>query len=354
MNQASNSPYKLRDIAHAATLLILVPVVFYGGYQLVSRTTDTERAPVVFPPVAETLKKAKGWTNGSSPRPVTAWLDEIDRLKNKLSLINAVESDAQTQKNRLANQLRLLREHCDKFASSLHDEISDETHLGRTLLRFANEIDGFQRQSPQAMVPLNWEAKFELTESKRLSQQAASTNTAFDQQVAPMRQVHAKQLASVTRQNRELADELQRTNDRIQKIERDAREDRARQQRLVAYTKDKNEIDRLLKPFTTPAYTQLGRDWTDWKKTAEKRPLSYRDLERLGALSSGISGILNLARIGSVPAQMHPNTARPLGSFPLYYDEARLQPSQLETIKRAQHLLKEHSVYLIEAGFLLP
>ncbi len=356
MNQSGNSAFKLRDIAHAAVLLVLVPVVFYGGYQLVSHSADTEPEPInLVTQAVESAKQATtSWTHDLSPPPGASWIEEVDRLKKKLSSIGAIDSSTMEQKNRLDDQLTLFHEHCEAHVNDLHYEIGHETHLGRTLLRFANEIDRLRPHSPQATQPENWETEFETSESIRLAQLTASTNAAFEEQAAPMRRAHATQLASITRQNRQLADELQRTLDSIERIETTTRENLAKRERLAAYTKDKDDIARLLKPSITPGYSQLRDNWNDWKKTAEKRPLSYRDLERLGALATDIKGVRTFARIGGMPTHMYPNSARPLGGFPAYYDHTLSNPTQLEIIKRAQQLIKEHSVYLIEAGLLQP
>jgi len=123
---------------------------------------------------------------------------------------------------------------------------------------------------------------------------------------------------------------------------------------MEAYAKDKDEIARLLKPFTTPGYEQLREHWNDWSKTTEAEPLSYRDLERVGALATDIDGLRTFARVGGMLVHMRPKTARPLGAFPAYYDNTLSNPTKLETIKRAQQLIKQHSVSLIEAGLLQP
>ena len=357
MNQSNKHFADFRDIAHAAVLLILVPIVFYGGFLLVSRaaTTKAGNPSDLVESAPEKLNQVKEYLlNQSSPPPGTTWIAAIDRQREKLSSISLTEAIKIEQRSRLEEQLNLIRQHCQTFPDDVPNEIGPETHLGRTFVRLANEIDRLQNSLAQTQLPLGWESEYEARESKRLAQQASKVNVAFQQQAAPLRKALATQLAAMKRHNRELADEIQRTIDNINRIERESREQFAKRQRLQAYAKDKDEIERLLKPFITPGYSQPRDSWNDWKQTTEKEPLSYRDLERLGALATDIKGIRTFARMGGVPTHMSPNSARPLGSFPAYYDHTLSNSAQLETIKRAQQLIKQHSVYLIEAGLLQP
>ena len=356
MNDPNRQTFNLRDVAHAAILLILVPFVFYGGYKLVSLSADVDPNSVNLG--TQFIEKANQVidlsSNRSSPPPGTVWIAAVDRLRNELSSIDLLDAGKIEQRNRLDSQLRSIRQHCESHADIVHSKIDSESHLGRTINSIGDAIEQIQHSTTNAPLRESWESAFQRSESDRLAQQAEEFNALYQPQAAQMQQVHSKQIAALTRHERELADELQRTLDNIQQIERETREQVAQRQRLTAFLKDKDEIERLLKPFITPGYSQLRGNWNEWKTTTEEKPLSYRDLERLGALATDIDGVRLFARIGGMPTHMFPTSARPLGGFPAYYDSTLANPTQLETIKRAQQLIKLHSVYLIEAGLLQP
>lgn len=349
MNAPNRQPFNFRDIGHAAVLLILVPFVFYGGYKLVAHSAGIDPDP------ANNGKKTVGSSSTpSGPPPGTVWTTEVDRLRNELASINLLDTNKMEQRNRLDGQLTSIRQHCENHADVVHGKIDSRTPLGQTLSSIRDAVRHLQRSTTTTLSPESWEAAYESSESKRITDQAVAFRSLYDEQAIPMRQAHATRLALLTRRNRELADELQRTLDRIQQSERDTREKIAKRQRLEAYVKDKGEIERLLKPFTSPGFLQLGEHWNDWQRRADKQPLSYRDLERVGALADDIEGIRILSYVGGMPSGLHPNSARPLGSFPKWYENTLSIPAHLEAIKRAQQLIRVHSVYLIEAGLLQP
>lgn len=349
MNDPRNPNGHFRDLAHAAVLLLLVPVVFYGGYQLVTHSTDVE-------PNQDHLgtQATEYWSKKPGPPPGATWVAKVDRLRHQLSSTSLTDPGRMKQRNRLDDQLHSIRTHCETHVDSVHNTIDGGTPLGQTLMTIAHAVDRLQDSEATTTLPPSWETQFESSESARLAQQAKEVNDSYEEQAAPIRQAHATQLAAVNRQNRERADELQRILDSIEHIERDARAQIARRERAQAYAQDRNEIARLLQPFITPGTTQLRENWNDWKMTADPKPLSYRDLERVGALATDINGLRTFARIGGMRVHMSPQTARPLGGFPAYYDNTLSNPTHLETIKRAQQLIKQHSVYLIEAGLLQP
>ena len=335
---------------------MLVPIVFYSAYNLLSHSADvpTKSVDIGTQVVEKGKQVASSFLSPPGPPPGTAWIAEVDRLQEQLSLISLLQPARLRERNRLHDQLNSIREHCETHTEVLHSTVDTGTHLGRTIAGIRDAIDHLQLSATTAPVSEHWKSAYDSSESKRIVQQAHAFHALYEQEVAPMRQAHSTRLASLTRQSRELANELQRTLDNIQQMERDTREHIAKRQRLESYVKDKDEVARLLKPFITPGYGQLRDAWNDWKTTTEKKPLSFRDLERLGALATDINGVRIFARIGGMPTHLYPNSARPLGGFPAYYDHTLSNPKQLETIKRAQQLIRRHSVYLIEAGLLQP
>lgn len=349
MNDPSRQPLNFRDIGHAAVLLALVPVVFYGGYKLVSHSADIEDDPVDIG-----TKTFGSSSTPSGPPPGTVWITEVDRLRNELASINLLDASMMEQRNRLDDQLRSIRQHCETHSEVVHSKIDSRTPLGQALSSIRDAVRHLQRSTTTTLSSESWEAAYKSSESKRITDQAVAVRSQYDELATPIRQAHATQLASLARKNRELADELQRTLDSIHQSERDTREKIAKRQRLEAYVKDKGEIERLLKPFTSPGFLQLGEHWNDWQRKADKQPLSYRDLERVGALADDIEGIRILSYVGGMPIGLHPKSARPLGSFPKWYENTLSIPAHLEAIKRTQQLIRRHSVYLIEAGLLQP
>lgn len=354
MNRSPQPLNQYRDLLHAAALLIFVPVVFYGGYRLISSSTDTKPASDnILKQTGDAVKQAAESTlDRAGPPPGETWISAVDRLKQSLANTNPENPRMMQRRNILKDQLDAIRQHCETHRDAVPPKIAEQTSLGQVLIRLASEIDRLQHQPPQETIAPDWETEFRAIESDRRVRQTLAINTALETQTAAMRRAHAAQLASVSRQNRELADELQRTLDRTRKIERDTREQLARHQRSESYARDQDEIARLLKPFISPGYFQLRDTPDDWVKQVDAKPLSYRALDRLGALSPNINGVQALARIGGLAVWHHPKSARPMGAFPPH--NAWSESRNIESIKRAQQLLKEHSVHLIEVGLLQP
>ncbi len=345
----------MKDLLQAAVLLCVVPLLFYGGYSLLTRTAETVPEPL--PPIFEGTKEKltpliEVLIPPPGPPPGDAWVAEIDRIKAKLTAIAPRLSADQFQELNL--RLDRLRKHCVERRTQVPKQIGTESLLGQSLLRTAETIDRLGQKSEESALPWDWEAEFAVAEETRLDQRKASIEKQFDDQSRPLMAEHQNTLVRITRDNRQIEDDVQRKQDAIATIRRNNSERVDQQKRRTAFEKDKKEIERLLSPFITPAYWQLSTSARDWKKTAEAKPVSYRDLERLEALLPTIEGLREFATIGGFPQHVNPTTARPLGAFPAFYDTTLSDPAQLETIKRAQRLLKEHAPYLIESGLLLP
>lgn len=108
------------------------------------------------------------------------------------------------------------------------------------------------------------------------------------------------------------------------------------------------EINSLLSPFITEGFTQPGRDYFE-RATTKKMRVSYGKLQGGGYLEDTPAGVYKLV------AAIVPNKAndRPLGSFPNAwsgnYGDPWFAPAQ-----RAQELLREFGVLMVEKGLLEP
>lgn len=200
MNQPHGPFTNFRDFAHAAILLILVPIVFYGGYQLVSRTASStdDGPPDLVKDVPEVLNQAKDFLQGrSSPPPGILWIEAIDRQKTKLSLTTPADKQGVEQKSRIAEQLSMMRQHCEKFSGNIHDQVSPETALGQAFQHLVNEVTELQESKSQTHLPRNWEKEFSALESQRKMVLSSRVDDAFRQQAATFRQAHGIQLPPV-------------------------------------------------------------------------------------------------------------------------------------------------------------
>ncbi len=347
------SPSSLKDLLHAGVLLCAVPLLFYGAYALLTQAVEIqpdppptiiETAPNVLRPLIDTVIPA------STPPPGDAWVAEIDRLKSRLATIPASASQLQSLNERLDR----LREHCVARRTQVPARVGTDSLIGQTMFRIAESINQLGSPPTTNDSATNWEAEFAQAKETRQQQQTARIENLVQNESRPLIAAHKNALATISRQNRQLEDDLQRHQESMAKLRRESALQIAKHKRQTAYEKDKADIERLLSPFTSSAYWQLNTGSRDWQQAAESKPLSYRDLERLGALLPTIDGLRQFAIIGGYHQHVHPTTTRPLGAFPAYYDTTLSDPAKLETIKRAQRLLKEHAPYLIESGRLQP
>jgi hypothetical protein len=170
---------------------------------------------------------------------------------------------------------------------------------------------------------------------------------------APLNDHHQMELAKLTRESRDLTDQVQSLKDQQSQIVQRAEQEAARLNRRRAFEVDRAEIQRLLQPFTAKSHWQLGENPQSWKKVPDPEPLSWSKLQKFGAMQPTTEGLTILAHIGSQLGH-YPNQPRPLGSFPPPDGSFMSKPHNIEATKRAQHLLKTHAETLIEEGLLAP
>lgn len=115
------------------------------------------------------------------------------------------------------------------------------------------------------------------------------------------------------------------------------------------YERELPRLKTLLKPFVTAGYAQPtnGEAMT---YIANKTPMSYSALRRVGAFAETQEGLEILARIGGSKSDGLSND-RPLGSFPVFGLESPLEDAR---IAEAQRLLRVYGLLMIEDRLLAP
>ena len=345
MNQSFSQPSGFRDLLQAGILLVSVLFLFFGASQL---TLETQKLPDKLPD-ADKRQTDSGPVRASD----TEWLTAIGKFEQQLKAMTSSPSVPQDRIEGLRNRLMLLRQHCKTFEGRTPSFTGSDTDLGRSRVRIRNELESLLRNQVPVKPPLDLKSKLQAFHTERLEQREKQIKKLYADQRKSATEQHRSRTDELIRQNRELEDQLEGLKVEVTRIQHDTKRQLDQASRKQAFERDSVEIHRLLPSFMTPGYVQLGLSSHDWKRTAEAQPLSYQDLERLGALKPTIKGLTTLSEIGSYPST-YSNTSRPMGAFPAYHAFLLDDPGHLETIKRAQHLLRQHGPYLIETGLLLP
>ncbi|MCA9013076.1 MAG: hypothetical protein KDB01_25170 [Planctomycetaceae bacterium] len=232
--------------------------------------------------------------------------------------------------------------------------LARSSELRETLLRIGRDIGDLRSPTAANSVSDGVLPDLAQVQSDEEGAVAEQIKTQFTELRSPLQQEHRQKIKSLQDVVRELMESSAKTQQRVKTIRAETEKAILIAKQKLAFQQDEQEIRRLLSPFITPGYDQLGTSLNNWKKTAEKRPLSFRDLEQIGALRPDIDGITTLAHIGGSPQHDNPRSSRPRGAFPAVYAFTLENPNNLEAVKRAQHLLKQHGPYLIEIGLLQP
>ncbi len=351
-----SSPFQqssgLKDLWHMAILLCVVPLLFFGAYSLVSESASinakTEPASII-KTTEDTAKPI--FEAFFPPAPGEAWLVEIDQLDLTLADLNFTNPDRKQEIAFIRSQLAEVRLHCDTFKHEVPSEVGSGA-LGDALVRIRTAMSNLSQKLPDAAPVTDLQQSFANELNDRQQKRNSEIVNAYQQQSKAVVAKHSAQLEAIKRTNRELEDQAQQLRFEANRLLLDMETKVATNGRKKAYELDKAEIQRLLSPFVSPDYSKLGEYNHIFLKTADAVPLSYRDLERLGALEPTIKGLTSLAEIGSAP--MSYDTHRPMGAFPMWNEFTFENAKELEKVKRAQQLLIKHGEYMIEAGLLLP
>ena len=342
------------NFIHTALLLISIPVVFCGVYLIASKTTKQNSEHSDDNKISIRKKFAKLTDRGiriakNEPPPGKAWLNKVKELENELGIVQ-ISNTNRSRLNQIETNLTKIRQHVKKYQHVIPEKSSSLSPLAQQLHLVANQIKSLNSKRIELSQFDNLHSQF--VEFKR--ERDNDIQSEIDRRVrAPLAKFYAdyqQNLDSITGENRSLSDQIQQIRNETDVIKRSTRDTIAKQNRQQEFLNDKNEIERLLQPFITPAFVQLGSDYTDWRKVSEKQPISYRQLEASGALDKGIKGVETMLYIGSPSYGTKQYGARPMGSFP---QDIR-SDSNMEKVKRAQELIRKHSVYLIENGLLHP
>ena len=348
-----------RDIKHTVSLIASVIVLFWLGHFFLSSFETSPTPALVQPDSPKPTPEHSGplapivdrWVPKPEPPRSDAWLISINNMKAELDSIASTSDSKRVESIR--RRLQLMTEHCNEFPDAI-PVLAGSSDLRETLLRIGRDI-GDLRSPPAANsvsdgVPPDL-AQIQSDEERDVANQI---KTRFAERRQPVQQEHRQKMTSLQDVVRELTESSAKTQQRVESVRAETEKAILIAEQKLAFQRDELEIRRLLSPFITPGYDQLGRSWNDWKKTAQKQPLSFRDLEQTGAISPDIDGVTMLARIGGFPQHDNPRGTRPRGAIPPFYDSMFGNPNTLETVKRAQHLLKQHGPYLIEIGLLQP
>lgn len=111
----------------------------------------------------------------------------------------------------------------------------------------------------------------------------------------------------------------------------------------------------LLLPFTTPGYRQPQSSSSQLTMTAEKQPISYTGLLRMGALEDTEKGMTTLFHMAQPNNGFGKLNDRPLGDFPHNRTYSDINNAEVRTkLKRVQTFLRVHGEAMADAGLLSP
>ena len=347
---------KSSDVIHAVALLIAAPIVFGFGYLLISETMETtigleDNQETSVPAFKEANKLGEYVVKiiQPGPPPGEAWLTEVDRLKTQLEATQVAIANETVKANAIETLLQI-QQHISENMHNMPEIVTDASPLGEHLAHIAYQARKLQNKKLTLPEFNSLERGYET----ELRNQRNQDEMAISERLKPMLDeqstIYQSELSSLTRKIHTTSNTLQQISNETQTVERETRNTIDSVQRRQKFARDQADIELLLGPFTTPAYVQLGSGYTDWRKVSEKQPISFSKLEACGALENNIKGVRTLLYIARPAYGTKPYGARPTGAFPQDLRSA----TSMEKVKRAQQLIREHSVYLIESGLLHP
>lgn len=181
---------------------------------------------------------------------------------------------------------------------------------------------------------------------------ALAVKTALDEK----RQTSERMMRPVKLALRQRQDEVTMLRERIATLQSELEQIRHKEERAAALKPLMNEVHRYLTPFTSPGYVQPAGNSISHnvERTVDAKPVSLDALRKIGALERTMEGFKCLLVFGGGRGPVHANR-RPLGSFPAYKNwNALATPDILNTVKRAQSLIRDHGEALVEAQLLSP
>ncbi len=357
-----------QDLLHALILLGTVPLLFFAAFKLVEKTVNVSTEPDTSGRKeinqAEEVQVVKEQGNPVSPvdhrptppkrpPPGEAWRREIAEQEQRVAQLRSTPNVGAARIEQLRKRLAILRKHIEQHLDAVPQSTSDNHSLTTAWLRLVRDIDQIAQPLSNRTVGFDWKAEFAGFEAEQQTQHSKNVASKVEDLTAPLRETHRVAIAAISQESKELRFQMQDISIKQFELERNTERELAHQARLRAFEVDRAEVQRLLKPFISPDYMQLGRTAGDWVRFPEPKPMSWSAIERLEALQPTQIGLDALAAIASQYGR-DPARIRPMGSFPIPKGDKISNRLEIESTKRAQQLLKTHKEILLQEGLLTP
>ena len=352
-----------QDLLHALILLGTVPLLFFAAFKLVEKTAEVPNKPPpdVTKDVEQEGNKLNEKVNPVSVRPIPtkfpppgeAWLREVAALEQRVAQLRSTSNVGAGRVDQIRQQLATLRQHIEQHLDAVPQSIHDDHSLRTARLRLADELDQIHQSAPHPAAGFDWKSAYAEFESEQRSQHATRVAIKVESLTTRLKEPHLKQIAAISQESKELRFQMQDISIMQFELQRNTKRELARLDRIRAFEPDRAEVQRLLKAFISHHNKVLGPKDGNWITVPEAQPISWSSLEKSGALQPTIDGLRTLSRIGC-QLNLYPNTPRPMGSFPFPNGGELTVPHEIETTKRAQHLLKRHAEILVEERLLAP
>lgn len=357
-----------QDLFHTLILLGAVPLLFFVAWKLLQKSTDvlneTDPTEVQVDPQAVEAKVSSVSTEEKrepvspvvekTPPTGEAWLSEVAELEQRLESLRSLRTASAERITQVQSRIGTLRRHIEQNMETMPPNNRDGHPLRVALKRLSDEIRDLAQSIAVRPDGLNWNVTFATFDAKRKSDHAAAVTGEVDRLTATLKQSHSVEIAELARESTSVSNQIQNLAEKELTVQGQTIRAVTRLERLRAFDAVRAEALRLLSPFITPDFPQIGNGADSWINTTVKKPLSWSSLQRLGALNPTLEGLQTLSKIGSQHLRQ-PEHRRPLGSFPYTGDTGALhRPRDIEPTKRAQQLLNDHREVLIEEGYLSP
>jgi len=297
------------------------------------------------------------------------WRRELQSVKIAIASLKEqnqpVNSAVSTQIDVIAQRLQILHAFVEQQESSLPDHFDPNSLLGRELISLRAECETLREYPrhhdrtsipiPNSHVTVDYSPLSEL--DARLQQQEQSGRQQVESEAAmlvtPFEEKMRTQIARARLTTRDLEEKRAVIEQQIDVELRERKDAAARTERQQTLKPDMAEVRRLLSPFIAVGHVQPNGALWDRIRTVDAAPVSLSGLEKIGALKPTMDGLEILYKFGGWigPGQMND---RPLGAFPEYAGNGLHKPYVLESVKRAQHLLRIHGAALVEEKLLSP
>lgn len=274
--------------------------------------------------------------------------DRLPRLVVQESTLDTILAEAPTQID--LSKAKTLAKALQDYRARWHQLLADSKILGHKLA---------ERESQKILIDATRAAHLERAEAERdrirkdAQAEIERMKIEFEIQLKLMKQEEeARRVAAEVAYDDAMA-ELERMREEAKtkrdvadiesKLARDSQLGAARHEELKAKARSP-EVQALLAPFITPAYSQPGKK-TGTKKTG----VSLSALRATGALRPTVKGLTKLHRLGTKKVE---DKERPRWGFPNYMKA--MSPEERDQLQQAQDYLNELGAIMVELGMLAP